>query len=150
MTLFDFLNIKIEQMWNQYPESNDWKCVTKNVKLWGSSTVPWWDYADDLILITLGINSPQTATTILDEEINYGLCINVSKTETMVLNHMLLCFLKMNTLTLIRLRNVPLQNSTKFKYLDSYIFQNELNTRDIEINHRTQMAYTKSQNLKVH
>ena len=137
-------------MWDQYPESNDWKCVAKNVKLWGSSTVPWRGYADDLILLMLGINSPQRATTILDEVINYGLCINVSKTEAMVLNHMLLCLLKMNTLTLIRLRNVPFQNSTKFKYLDSYISQNEPNTWDIEINHRTQMAYAKFQNLKVH
>ena len=137
MTLFGFLSIKIKQMWDQYPESNDWKWVTKNVKLWGSSTVPWCGYVDDLILLMLGINSPQRATTILDVIINYSLCINVSKTETMVLNHMLLCFLKMNTLTLIRLLNVPLQNSTKFRYLDSYISQNEPNTRDIEINHRT-------------
>ena len=35
------------------------------------------------------------------------------------------------------------QNSTEFKYLGSYISQNEPNTGDIEINHRIQMAYAK-------
>ena len=59
--------------------------------------------------------------------------------------------------TIISLRNVPLQNSTEFKYLGSYISQNEPNTEDIEINHRIQMAYAKFttmanllQNSKIH
>ena len=37
--------------------------------------------------------------------------------------------------------HVTLKNSTKFKYLGSYISQNKPNMRDIEINHCKQMAY---------
>ena len=43
--------------------------------------------------------------------------------------------------TIISLRNLPLQNSTDFKYLGLYISQNEPNTRDIEVNYRIQMTY---------
>ena len=84
----------------------------ENVKFYRSSTVHWCSYADDLILLMLDIHLLQRATTILDEVFtNYGLCINVSKTETMILNHMLIedeC-----PDTIISLRNVPLQNSTE-------------------------------------
>ena len=101
----------------------------------GIFTVLWCGYADDLNLFMLDINSLQTATTTLDEVLtNYGLCINVSKTETVVLNHILLEGEYPDTL--INLRNVPLQNSTEFKHLCSYISQNEPNTGDIEITHR--------------
>ena len=90
----------------------------------------------------LNIHLLQRATTILDELFtNYGLCINVSKTETMILNHMLLEDEYHDTRN--SLLNVPLQNSTEFKQLGSYISQNEPNTRDIEVNHRIQIAYTK-------
>ena len=72
LTLFNFSNINIESMWVQYPERNE------DVKLLGSSTVPWWGYADDLILFMLDINSLQRATVILDEVFtNYGLCIKI-------------------------------------------------------------------------
>ena len=128
----------------------------KNVKLWGSSTVPWCGYADDLIFFMLDIHSLQRATTILNDVFtNYGLCINVSKTETMILNHMLLEDKYPDSI--ISLRNAPLQNSTEFKYLGSYISQNERNTWGIEINHCIQMAYAKLatmanllQNSKIH
>ena len=114
----------------------------KNVKLCGSSTVPWCGYANDLILFILDIHSLQKATTILDEVFtNYGLCINVSKTETMILNHILLEYEYPDTI--IILHNVPFQNSSEFKYLGSYISQNEPNTGDIEINHRIQMVCAK-------
>ena len=54
------------------------RSVSKNVKLWGSSTVPWCGYVDDLILFMLDIHSLQRAITILDEVFtNYGLCINI-------------------------------------------------------------------------
>ena len=65
--------------------------LNKNVKLWRSLTVPWYGHVDDLILFMLDIHSLQRAATILDEVFtSYRLCINVSKTETMVLNQMLL------------------------------------------------------------
>ena len=82
-----------------------------------------------------GIHSLQRITTFLDEVFtNYGLCINVSKTETMILNRMLLK--DEYPETIVSLCNVSLQNSTEFKYFGSYISQNEPNMGDIEINHR--------------
>ena len=72
----------------------------------------------------LEVHSLQRAPTILDEVFtNYGLCINVSKTETMILNHMLLEDEYSDTI--ISLRNAPLQNSTESKYIGSYVSQNE-------------------------
>ena len=76
----------------------------------------------------------QRATTVFDEVFtNYGLYINVSKTESMSLN------------------------STEFKHIDSFISQNKPNMGDIEINHHIQMAYAKFatmtnliQNSKIH
>ena len=128
----------------------------ENVNISGSFTVPWWSCADNLILFMLDIHSLQRATTILDKVFtNYGLYINVSKTETMILNHMLLEYEYPDII--ISLCNVPLQNYTEFKYLDSYISQNVPNTGDIEINHRIQMTYAKFatmanllQNSKIH
>ena len=110
------------------------RMLNENVKLWGSSMVPWCGYTDDLILFMQDIHLMQRATTIFDEVFtNYGLCINVSKTESMSLN------------------------STEFKYIDSFISQNKPNMGDIEINHRIQMAYAKFatmtnliQNSKIH
>ena len=89
MILFNFLNINIELMRDQYPESNDWECLTK------------------MLMFMLDIHSLQRDTTILDEVFtSYRLCINVSKTETMVLNQM---FLEDEYPDIIMsLRNVPL------------------------------------------
>ena len=113
-----------------------------NIKPWGISSLPWCGYADDLILFTLDINSLQKATNILDEVFSsYGLCINDAKTVTMILNH---GFLQEEYPTsIINLRNIPLQNSSEFKYLGSYLSHSEPSTGDIEINHRIQMAYNK-------
>ena len=62
----------------------------------------------------------QRATTILDEVItNYGLCIIVSKTKIMILNHILIEDEYSDTI--ISLRYVPFQNSTEFKYIGSFM-----------------------------
>ena len=117
----------------------------ENVKLCGSSIALWCGHTDDLILLMLRIYLLQRATTILDEVFtNYGLCIIVSKTKTMILNHMLIEDKYSDTI--ISLRNVPFQNSTsttEFKYIDSFISRNKSNTKDIKINDRIQMAYAK-------
>ena len=68
-----------------------------------------------MILFLLDIHSLQRPTAILDEVFtNYGLCINVTKTESIIMNHMLLEDEYHNTV--MSLCNVPLQNS-KFKYI---------------------------------
>ena len=134
MTLFDFFNHQYRINARSISREQRLRMCYENVKLWESSTVPWCGYAGNLILFLLDIHSLQTATTILDEVFtNYGLCINVSKTETMILNHMLLEDEYPDTTIIFP--HAPLQNSTEFKYLGSYISQNEPNMRDIEINH---------------
>ena len=81
---------------------------------------PWCSYADDLILFMLDIHSLQRTTTILDEVFTKnGLCINVAKTETMILVHMLLENEYPDTI--ISLHNVLLQNSTRVKFLNSFV-----------------------------
>ena len=107
----------------------------ENIKSWGRSSFPWCGYADDLILFMLDVHSLQKATTTLDEVFrSYGLCINETKTETMILNQLFLEGEYPDSI--INLRNVALQNSSEFKYLGSYISRNEPNTGDIEVNHR--------------
>ena len=87
-------------------------------------------------------SSLQWASTILDEVLtNCGLCINVSKYRNN--GSKPYAFEDEYPGTIISLLNVPLQNSTKFKYIGSYIPQNELNMGHITINHRIQMAYAK-------
>ena len=113
-----------------------------NKKLWGLSTFPWCGYADDLILFLLDQNSLQNASTLLDQVFtSFGLCINEKKTETMILNHA--CLETDYPDSIITLRDVPLQNSVEFKYLGSYISQDQPNTGDSEISHRIQMALAK-------
>ena len=58
---------------------------------------------------------------------NYGLCINVSKTETVILNHILIPW---------SYNQSPQCTASElyWVYLGSYISQNEPNTGDIEIN----------------
>ena len=113
-----------------------------NIKPWEISSLPWCGYADDLILLTLDINSLQIATNILHEVFSsYGLCINDAKTVTMILDHGYLQ--EEYPTSIINLRNIPLQNSSEFKCLGSYLSHSERSTGDIEINHRIQMAYNK-------
>ena len=128
----------------------------ENVKLRGSSTVPWCSYVNNLILFMLYIFSLQRATTILNELFtNYGHCVNILKTETMILNHALLEDEYPDTI--ISLCNVPLLKPTAFKYLGSDISQNELHPKDIEINHCIKITYARFaaianllQNSKIH
>ena len=110
-----------------------------NQKLTGSSSVPWCGYADDLILFLLDLTSLQQASSLLDSVFTeFGLQINETKTETMVLNPGI-DYQK----TIIKIRGVPLTNTAQFEYLGSYICPTEPNTGDMEVNHRIQMALSK-------
>ena len=113
-----------------------------NIKSWGSSSLPWCGYTDDLILFTLNVHSLQRAATLLDHVFtNFGLKINESKTETMILIH---SYTKIQyPKSIITLRNVSLKNSYEFKYLGSLVSHSEPNTGDIEINHRIQLEQKK-------
>ena len=111
-------------------------------KLSGESSLPWCGYADDLILFLIDRSSLQLASTLLDQVFtDFGLQINETKTETMILNH---CYLDTDYPdSIIYIRNVPLKNTIEFKYLGSCISPNEPNTGDIEINFRIQLALGK-------
>ena len=129
-----------------------------NRKLYGSSTLPWCGYADDLILFLLDKIVLQHATVLLDEVFtNFGLSINVSKTETMIINHKHQQSEEEYPNSIITLKNTPLKNVMTFKYLGSYLHYDEPNTGETEINHRIQMANVKFaelmnllQNHKIH
>ena len=91
---------------------------------------------------TIWFYSLQRATTILDQVFtNYSICINVSKTESLILNYMLLEDEYPDTI--ISFHNVPLQNSIGFKHFGLNISLNKPNMEDIEINHRIQIVYAK-------
>ena len=77
-----------------------------NEKLSGESSLPWCGYADDLILFL--IDRLQQASTLLDQVFtDFGLQINETKTETMILNH---CYLDTDYPdSIIYIRNVPLK-----------------------------------------
>ena len=96
-------------------------------------TLPWCGYADDLILFLLSRRELQTATNLLNLIFErYGLTINDSKTETMILNDPEPEYAN----SIINLRNTPLDNVEKFKYLGAFIQRNQPNTGDMEINFR--------------
>jgi len=60
---------------------------SNNLRLWGSSTLPWSGYADDLVLFLQSQTGLQKASELLDDVFtSFGLSINSTKTDTMVLN----------------------------------------------------------------
>ena len=111
-----------------------------NVKMYGTKTIPWNGYADDLILFLLTSPDLQKATELLDITFtNFRLKINVQKTESMVLNHSQNHYPD----SIISLRNNTLKNVEKFVYLGANIRYDQPNTGDPEINNRIQLAVSK-------
>ena len=127
-----------------------------NIRLDGTSSLPWCGYADDLILFMKDLESLKRATKLLDEVfVKFGLQINETKTETMILNCD--CLETDYPASIIDLHNTPLKNAACFKYLGSHVSQNEPTTGNTEINHRIQMAHAKFatmtnllQNFRIH
>ena len=128
-----------------------------NQSLEGECVLPWCGYADDLILFLLDQEGLQKATCLLNEVFHsFGLKINVSKTETMILNHQQQSSEEYPE-TIITLEGCPLKNVTEFKYLGANIHNEEPNTGEIELNQRIQLASCKFaemsnllQNHKIH
>ena len=61
----------------------------KNVPMYGTKSIPWNGYADDLILFLLTSLDLQKATELLDIIFtNFRLKINAQKSESMVFNHL--------------------------------------------------------------
>ena len=109
-----------------------------DLRSWGTSTLPWSGYADDLVLFLQSQAALQKATELLDDVFaSFGLSINKSKTETMVLNS------NETPDTVVSLGNICLKNVNIFKYLGANIDAIQPSTGDSEINHRIQLACIK-------
>ena len=109
-----------------------------DLRSWGTSTLPWSGYADDLVLFLQPQAALQKATELLDDVFaSFGLSINKSKTETMVLNS------NETPDTVVSLGNICLKNVNIFKYLGANIDAIQPSTGDSEINHRIQLACIK-------
>ncbi|XP_066935323.1 uncharacterized protein [Clytia hemisphaerica] len=125
-----------------------------NLRNWGTSTLPWCGYADDLILFLISQLDLQSSINFLDQTFTrFGLSINALKTESMILN----CTEQDYPKSIIKLRNIDINNVKTFKYLGAFIHFEEPNTGDIEINYRIQQATNKFsemtnllQNFNVH
>ena len=130
------------------------KIRQENLKSFGIPTLPWCGYADDLILFLLELTDLQKATDLLESIFTrFGLNINATKTESMILNHSDQQYPQ----TIITLKNTALNNVENFKYLRAFIRYDIPNTGDVEINHRIQIAVSKFvdmsnllQNVKIH
>lgn len=112
----------------------------KNVRPWGSSTLAWCGYADDLVLFLQSLKGLQEATNLIDETFKrFGLSINKNKTETMIIN----ASNDEQPTSIISLQGTKLKNLEGFKYVSAHLQQQEPNTGDTELNYRIQMANAK-------
>ena len=117
----------------------------KNIKLSDLSILPWCGYADDLVLFLKDRESLQIATILLENVfVQFGLSVNVQKTETMILNHPVD---SPYPDSIVELNDCQLSNVPEFKYLGAYLVCNQPNTGEKEINHRIQLAYAKFQQM---
>ena len=102
----------------------------RNQRSWGTSEISWSGYADDLVLYLLSLEGLQKSIQLLDEIFTcFGLAINNSKTETMILN------VDEIPTSIANLKDVSI-----FRYLGAYINCHEPSTGDSEINQRIQLA----------
>lgn len=112
----------------------------KDLRNWGTSSLPWSGYADDLILYLVNQLDLQNSLNLLDHVFTqFGLTINAKKTESMILNYQGEDYPP----SLIKLRNIDIKNVIIFKYLGAFIHYEQPNTGDIEINNRIQLAVSK-------
>ena len=98
-------------------------------------------YADDLVLICWSKKDLQLCLNILLEVFDeYGLNINHSKTETMIMNWQTSDGEYPDTI--ISLNNKNITNSTCFKYLGVWLNHNCLHIGNEELQHRINSAHT--------
>ena len=73
---------------------------------------------------------------------NFGLKINVSKTETMILNHQEITPEEYPE-SIISLEGCALKNVKEFRYLGANLHHDDPSTGDAELNHRISMENCK-------
>ena len=108
----------------------------------GCHKMDWVGYADDLGLVFEDVENLQKGLGALDESFKrYHLTINVTKTKTMILNYQHInndCTTYPKTIS--TLKNIPVENVSKFRYLGDEIKYNEPSTGDAEIELRIEVA----------
>ena len=113
----------------------------QNKRSFGTAIAPWSGYADDLVLFLRSQNGLQNATLLLDHTFkDFGLAINETKTETMILNH---TSHAQYPESIVKLRSTQLKNVKNFAYLGVQLNYEQCSTGDEEINQRIQMAIAK-------
>ena len=111
----------------------------------------WLGYADDLCLFAYDSETLQRMMDILDETFTaYGLSINQTKTETLILNWQLgkNKNLEEYPKSVITMRSKPIKNVQTFRYLGATEAFNSSGTSDTEINNRIAAAKGKFFELK--
>ena len=108
----------------------------------GHHEVKWIGYADDLVLFFESAADMRKAANILCETFGrYGLEINKSKTNTMILNHHLVS--QQYPETIISIENTHIENVKVFKYLGCNIKYDEPSTGNSELEFRIDTAHNK-------
>ena len=107
---------------------------------YGQFYLDWIGYADDLVIAFADIISLQRGLTLLDEIFTrFQLCINVSKTKTMIFSPPVGEY----PTTICKLNDEPIENVETFRYLGSLIDHQIHLTGDLEINFRIDCAESK-------
>lgn len=113
----------------------------------GSHVIDWLGYADDLVLLFEDVDDLERALKLLVTTLKkYQLEINISKTNTMILNHQYTN--KPYPQSIVAIDNTPIENVTSFKYLGCIIKYNESSTGDTELETRIDSAHCKFYELR--
>ena len=108
----------------------------------GKQTIDWLGYADDLVLLFEDAKNLRLGLEMIYSTFeNYQLCINVSKTKTMILNYP-------DTendypSTIVHLNKIPIENVKSFKYLGCTLTYDEPSTGNPKLDMRIDAAHCK-------
>ena len=145
MNLCKYRNIKFLKLRYRIPSTATTREERRNKTDYGQHDVDWTGYADDLGLQFENADNLQKGLNALDDTFKrYHLTINVTKTKTMIVNYDHLnndCTTYPKTIC--TLRNTPVENVTRFRYLGDEIKFDEPATGDAEVELRIEVAENK-------
>ena len=114
-------------------------------KISGSDRLRMLLYADDIVLFCEEANELEAILKIYDDTFSrFGLTIAIDKTQTLAFN---IPEDVMDKKSIISLRNEPIENVRRFKYL-GHVLSNESSNTSAFINHQIASAYSKWNEMK--
>lgn len=114
-------------------------------KISGSDRLRMLLYADDIVLFCEDVNELEAILKIYDDTFSrFGLTIAIDKTQTLAFN---IPEDVMDKKSIISLRNEPIENVRRFKYL-GHVLSNESSNTSAFINHQIASAYSKWNEMK--